>query len=76
MFRVGDTLVPVIFIFDGTLLFNFAGNNNDWAIYKTMGNLPSKIRQMPSTHSVVMAALMPIPIMTRHIPEKELDQQR
>jgi len=42
----------------------------------TIGNLFSKIRQMPSTHTVVMVALLPIPIKNRNIPEKRLDEQR
>jgi len=42
----------------------------------TIGNLTSKIRQTPSTHSVVMVALLPIPIKNRNIPQKWLDEQR
>jgi len=42
----------------------------------TIGNLSSKIRQMPSTHSVVMVALLPIPIKNRNIPQKRLNEQR
>jgi hypothetical protein len=42
----------------------------------TIGNLSSKIRQMPSTHSVMMVALLPIPIKNRNIPQKWLDEQR
>jgi len=41
----------------------------------TSGNLSSKIRQMPSTHSVVMVALLPIAIKNRNIPQKRLDKQ-
>jgi len=42
----------------------------------TIGNQSSKIRQMPSTHSVVMVALLPIPIKNRNIPQTPLDDQR
>jgi len=42
----------------------------------TIGNLSSKIRQMPPKHSVVMVALLPIPIMKRNIHQKRLDEQR
>jgi len=41
-----------------------------------IGNLSSKIRQMPSTHSIVMVALLPIPIKNRNIPQKRLDEER
>jgi hypothetical protein len=61
---------------DGTHLLNFAGNKKEWPVNMTIGNLSSKIRRMPSTHSVVMIALLPIPIKNRNIPHKRLDEQR
>jgi len=61
---------------DGTHLSNFAGDKKEWPVYMTIGNLSSKIRQMPSTHSVLMVALLPIPIKNRNIPQKRLDEQR
>jgi len=61
---------------DGTHLSNFAGDKKEWPVYMTIGNLSSKIRQMPSTHSVVMVALLLIPIKNRNIPQKGLDEQR
>jgi len=76
MLRVGDTLVPLIFMSDGTHLSNFAGDKKEWPVYMTIGNLSSKIRQTPSTHSVIMVALLPIPIKNRNIPQKRLDEQR
>jgi len=76
MLRVGDTLVPLIFMSDGTHLLNFAGHKKEWPVYMTIGNPSSKIRQMPSTHSVVMVAPLPIPIMNRNIPQKRLVEQR
>jgi len=61
---------------DGTHLSNFAGDKKEWPVYMTIGNLSSKIRQMHSTHSVVMVALLPIPIKNRNILQKGLDEQR
>jgi len=61
---------------DGIHLSNFSGNKEEWPVYMTIGNLTSKIRQMPSTHSVVMVALLLIPIKNRNIPQKRLDEQQ
>jgi len=61
---------------DGTHLSKFAGEKKEWPVYLTIGNLSSEMRQMPSTHSVVMVALLPIPIKNRNIPQKRLDEQR
>jgi len=74
--RLGDTLVPLIFMSDTTHLSNFAGDKKEWPVYMTIGNLSSKIHQMPSTYTVVMVALLPIPIKNRNIPQKQLDEQR
>jgi len=74
--RTGDTLVPWIFMSDGTHLSNFAGDKKEWPVYMTIGNLSSKICQMPSTHSVIMVTLLPIPIKNHNIPQKRLDEQR
>jgi len=40
-----------------------------------IGNLSSKLHQMPSTHNVVMVALLLIPIENRNIPQMGLDEQ-
>jgi len=74
--RLGDSLVPLIFMPDSTHLSDFAGDKKEWPVYMTSGNLSSNIRQMPSAHTGVMVALLPIPIMNRNIPEKRLDEQR
>jgi len=74
--RVGDTLLPLIFMSDGTHLSNFAGDKKEWPIYMTIGNLSSKLRQIPSMHSVIIVALLPIPIKNGNIPVKRLDEQR
>jgi len=73
--RVGDTLVPFILMSDGTHLSNFAGDKKEWPVYITIGNLCSKIHQMPSSHSVVMVALLPIPLKNSNIPRTQLDGQ-
>ena len=72
---MGDTLVPLIFMSDITHLSNFAGDKKECPVYMTIGNLSSEIRQTPSTHSVVMVALLPIPIKNRNIPQKRLDER-
>jgi len=74
--RVGDILVPLIFMSDGTHLSNFAGDKKEWAVYMIISNLSSKLHQMTSTHSVVMVALLPMPIKNRNVPQKRLDEQR
>jgi hypothetical protein len=61
---------------DRTHLSNFAGDKKEWPVYMTIGNLSSKIHQMPSAHTVVMVALLLIPIKNRNIPQKRLDEQR
>jgi len=76
MLRVGDTLVPLIIMSDGTHLSNFAVYKIEWPVYMTIGNLSSMIRQMPSTYSVVMVACLPIPTKNRNIPQTQLDEQR
>jgi len=74
--RLGDTLVPLIFMCDGTHLSNFAGDKKEWPVYMTIGNLSSNIRQMPSARTVVMVGLLPIPITNCNIPQKRLGEQR
>jgi hypothetical protein len=76
MLRVGETLVPMIFMSDKTHLSNFAGDKKEWPVYMTIGNLSSKLRQMPSTHTVLMVSLVPITIKNRNILPKWLDEQR
>jgi hypothetical protein len=73
---LGDTLVHMIFMSDGTHLSNFAGDKKEWHVYVTIGNLSSKIRQMPSAYTIVMVALLPILIKNLYIPQQRLDEQR
>jgi hypothetical protein len=42
----------------------------------TIGNLSSEIHQMPSAHTVVIVALLPIPKKNRNIPQMWLNEQR
>jgi len=73
---VGDTLVRSIFMSDGTFLMNLSRDKTVWPVYITIGNLSSKIREVHSTHSVMMVAHLPIAIQNRNIPPKWVDEQR
>jgi hypothetical protein len=73
--RLRDILSRLVFMSDGTHPSNFAGDKKEWPVYMTIGNVSSKIRQMASAHTVVMLALLPIPIKNSDIPQKRLDEQ-
>jgi len=75
MLRVGDTLVPLIFMSNRTYLSYFAGDKKEWPVYMTISNRSSKLRQMPSTQRVVMVTLLLIVIRNRNVPQKRLDEQ-
>jgi hypothetical protein len=60
---------------DGTHLLNFTGGKTEWPVYMTIANLSSKLRQMPSTHSIVMVPLLLIAINNGNITQKRLDEQ-
>jgi hypothetical protein len=74
--RVRDTLVPLIFMSDGTHLSNFAGYKKEWPVYTTIGDLSSKIRQMPTAHTIEMVTLLPNLIKNCNNPQQRLDEQR
>jgi len=74
--RVGVSLVPLVFISDGTHLLNFDSDQKKWPVYMTIGNLSLKVHQTPTTHSFVMVALLLIPIKNSIMPQKRLDEQR
>jgi hypothetical protein len=61
---------------DGTHLSNFAGDKKVWPVYMTLGNLSSKIRQMPSVRTIAVVVLLPILIKNRNIPQMRLDEQQ
>jgi hypothetical protein len=73
---VGDTLVLLIVISDGTQISNVDGNKQEWPVSMAIGKLCSKIRQVPSTHIVIMVALLAIPITNCNILQMRLDKQR
>jgi hypothetical protein len=73
---VGHSPVPLIFMSDRTHLSNGAGDNQEWPVYMTIGNLSLKIRQMHPMHSVVMVALLPIQIKNRNILQNRLDRHQ
>jgi len=71
---VGDTLVPLTFLMDGTHLWNFPGDKDVRPEYMTIGNLSSKIRQIATMHRIVMVALLPILTKNSNIRLKQLDE--
>jgi hypothetical protein len=73
--RLGDTLDPVIFMSNEIHVSKIVGHKKEWPVYMTIGNLSLKICQMPSAHSIIMVALLPIPIKKPNIPPKRLDEQ-
>jgi hypothetical protein len=73
--RLGDKLVPTIFMSNGTHLSNFAAKKKEWPDYMTIGCLSSKFRQMPSTHTVVMVDLQPIVMKCHIFAPKRLHEQ-
>jgi hypothetical protein len=75
MLRLGDTLVPLMIMSDGTDLSRFAGDKTKWP-GMTIGNQSSNICQTPSMCSIVMVALLPIAIKILNITQKRLDKQR
>jgi hypothetical protein len=61
---------------DGTHLSYLDGDKIQWAGYMPIPNQSSKICLMPSMHSVVMVALLPIALMNRNNPQNVRDEQR
>jgi len=74
--RVRDTLNHIIFMFDRKYLSKFPGDEKERHVYMTIGNQSWKIRQIPSTHSVVMVSLVLIPIINCNSAQTLLDEQR
>jgi len=75
MLRVSDTLIPLIFMSNQTHLLKFAGDIEVLPVCMTIGNLSSMIHQMPSTHSIIIVALRPIPINICNSPQIQLHEQ-
>jgi hypothetical protein len=61
---------------DGKHLSNLAGDTKQWPVYMTIGNLSLELRQMASTHCILMVTLLLIPNKTRTVPQMLLDEQR
>src|SRR5690606_22688427 len=55
-------LIPIIFGSDETHLTNFSGDKAVWPLYISIGNLPSDIRNPPTSLGWELAALIPIPL--------------
>jgi hypothetical protein len=52
---------------DATHLTNFAGDKKAWPVYMTIGNLSPSVRNRPTTQSVLLVALLPVPIKLRDV---------
>jgi hypothetical protein len=72
--RLRDTLVPWIFLSDGTHLSNFTGDKKEWHVYMSIGKVSSKIYYMPSIHSVVVIDPLPIPNQYPNSHRKQLEE--
>jgi len=66
----------MIILSDRTHLSNCADDKKEWPVWMTIPNLLQRISQMPSTHSIVVVALLPIPIKDRNIPPNRQDEQQ
>jgi hypothetical protein len=58
---------------EGMHLLNVAGNKAEWPEHTPIGNLSSKIGQIPSMYSVLMVAILLILIKNRNISQKRQD---
>ncbi|KAF8430741.1 hypothetical protein BGX38DRAFT_1104444 [Terfezia claveryi] len=57
---VGSSLVPVLITSDQTCLTNFSGDKKLWPIFMSVGNIPSAIRNKPSSQAWILIGLLPI----------------
>jgi hypothetical protein len=64
------------FLFDGKEHSGFAGDKNEWHKYMPIRNQSSKIRQIPSPHSIIMVPVLLIATQICNIPQKQLDDQQ
>jgi hypothetical protein len=48
---------------------------NEWPVYMTIANVSWEIRQMPSTHSLILVDFQPIPIKDYNVPQMRLNDQ-
>ncbi|KAF8426778.1 hypothetical protein BGX38DRAFT_1106467 [Terfezia claveryi] len=57
---IGLSLVPVLITSDQTCLTNFTGDKKLWPIFMSIGNIPSAIRNKPSSQAWILIGLLPI----------------
>ncbi|KAF8473800.1 hypothetical protein BDZ91DRAFT_845281 [Kalaharituber pfeilii] len=57
---IGSTLVPILLASDVTHLTNFSGGKKLWPLYLSIGNITSRVRNMPSMNAWIPLALLPI----------------
>ncbi|KAF8417171.1 hypothetical protein BGX38DRAFT_1109459 [Terfezia claveryi] len=64
---VGSSLVPILITSDQTCLTNFSGDKKLWPIFISVGNIPSAIRNKPSSQAWILIGLLPVgPKRTKH----------
>jgi len=56
---VSSTLVPVLFASDATDLMNLSGDGTVWALYMSIANIKSGIRNRPTSHGWIPVAQLP-----------------
>ncbi|RPA70648.1 hypothetical protein BJ508DRAFT_219111, partial [Ascobolus immersus RN42] len=71
--RAGFFVIPIIFGSDETHLTNYSGDKAIWPLYISIGNLPSDIRNAPTSLGWELAALLPIPPKHAGGPQKVID---
>ncbi|KAF8414522.1 hypothetical protein BGX38DRAFT_1110980 [Terfezia claveryi] len=57
---VASSLVPILITSDQTCLTNFSGDKKLWPIFMSVGNIPSAIRNKPSSQAWMLIGLLPI----------------
>ncbi|KAF8435537.1 hypothetical protein BGX38DRAFT_1100220 [Terfezia claveryi] len=57
---VGSSLVPILITSDQTCLTNFSGDKKLWPIFMSVGNIPSAIRNKPSSQAWILIGLLPV----------------
>ena len=56
------TIAPVILSSDKTHLSRFSGDKKAWPVYLTIGNTHSRMRNSPSKMTIILVALLPVPL--------------
>jgi len=55
------TRVPIIGMSGQTSLTNLSGDQNAWAVYMTIGNIPSTMRNRPLSMGILLLGCLPMP---------------